>query len=152
MPRPKGKQVEVDTTLLTRALTTESDVQSALETLDEAAFIVRRVNTTNATPTVIYSFAIPADSTVGVTAKVAGKRTNGTGRIFFVRTNAAYREGTGNAAFEGGEQSPTSKDGPGNPGYDVDLQLNVNTLEVVVTGVAAHDISWTARIELTVAP
>jgi hypothetical protein len=148
----KGKQVGLNATLFTRALTSEADVQAALETLDEAAFIVRRETTADATPVVIYSFAIPEDTMVGVTAKVAGKRTNGTGRIFFVRTNAAYREGAANAAFEGGEQSPTSKDGPGNPGYDVDIQLNTNTLEVVVTGVAAHDISWTARIELTVAP
>jgi hypothetical protein len=153
MPRQQAKQIAIDTTGLDRALTSaDDDLAKALLTLNEAAAIIRRLNTTDATATAIYTFAIPNDTTVGITAEVSGKRTNGTGRIFYVRVGVAYREGAGAAAFEGSIQSPTSRRGPGNPGYDVTIDLSSNTLRVMVTGAAANDLSWTARIFLTVSP
>lgn len=152
MGQTKAKQVKTNTSAFDKALSSaDVDVQKALDTLDEAGAIVSTVSTTDATATAIYTFAIPDDSMVGITAEVSGKRTNGTGRIFYVRVACAYREGVGAAALEGVVQSPTSRRGPGNPGYDVDIDLSSNTLRVMVTGAATNDVSWTARIFLTVA-
>ena len=154
MPQPKAKQIATDTALFDGALSAvDTTVQKALETLDEAAAIIRRVSTTDATVTAIYTFAIPEDTTVTIMVDFAGKRTNGTGRLGYRRRTMVYREGAGAAAFQGGINTPMNKDGGGAGGsWDATIDLSGNTLRVIVTGAAAENVSWTARIELTVAP
>ena len=154
MPRQKAKQIEALTAAFSRALTAaDGDLQKALETLDEAATIVRRLSTTDATVTAIYTFAIPTDTTVTIMADISGKRTNGTGRLAHRRRTMAHREGAAAAAFQGGINTPMSKTGGGSGGvWDATFDLSGNTLRVIVNGAAAEDVEWTARIYLTVAP
>jgi hypothetical protein len=153
MGQNKAKQVKTDVTPFDGALSSaDVTVQKALETLDEAGDVVKKASTTDATVTAIYSFAIPEDATVVIMVDVAGKRTNGTGRLGHRRRAMAYREGAGAAALQGGVNTPMSKTGGGAGGvWDATIDLSSNTLRVIVTGAAAENIEWTARVSLTVA-
>lgn len=119
----------------------------------ETGPVIKKVSTTDATVTPIATFDILADSDVTIMADISGKRTNGTGRLMYRRRAGVYREGAGAAAFQGGINTPMSKTGggAGGAGWDATFDLSGNTLRVIVTGAAAQDVEWTARISLTVA-
>jgi len=155
MPMPAAKQIAVDVTGFDKGLSSaDSDLQTALETIDEGLPIKDKVSTTDATVTPIFTFAIPTDTTVVIMVDIAGKQTNGTGRLGHRRRAMAYREGAGAAAFQGGINTPMSKTGggAGGAGWDATVDLSGNTLRVIVNGAAAADVEWTSNVNLTVAP
>ena len=83
MGQSKAKQVKTNTTPFTGALSAaDVDAQKAFETLDKNGQIVKKVSTSDATVTPIFTFAIPEDTAVGIVVEVVGKRTDSTGRLF----------------------------------------------------------------------
>jgi hypothetical protein len=131
-------------------ITTAEGTQKIAEELAKLGGVVEaKASTTNATPEVIFALTLPLDSAVVVMADIAGTQTNGDGRLGYRRRAMAYRLGAG-AVLQGGVNTPMSKSG-GGAVWDATIDVNGNDVRVVVTGEAAKDIEWTARVEVTVA-
>lgn len=103
------------------------------------------VQTTDATPTTIYSMTVPEGTCVVLHAKVACEDSGDTLRAGYMRTARAHRVGSGAAVLGTVQDDYTDES---DAALDCDITVNGNDLRVTVTGKASTTIDWTATILL----
>ena len=106
--------------------------------------------TTDATPTVIGSIPLDELVTMGVVVHVLTTEYNVSGeRGYYIRQALFYRDVSDDVTLQGSVQT-IGNDIEVTAGQDVTLTANTTdqTIDITVTGVAASNIKWLARVEL----
>ena len=105
------------------------------------------LTTTDATPTIVWSYVIPNNTSGDVGIKISGCDATGARYVVYTWT-AAFQRAGGAAALDGGAVTAgrTFKDGT-TPAPT--FALVGSTLTATVTGVAATTINWNVPIILT---
>lgn len=104
------------------------------------------VITTDATPTLILSHSLEANSVTSINFLVLADKDNNTERASFRRTILAYRSGSSNAVIEGNVQASLTDTYSLNAStWDVGIDVSGSDIRLFVTGAASNIISWSAR-------
>lgn len=104
-----------------------------------------RINTTDATATVIWDRILNTGDFVYIDLVVAAHKSDSTTYAIFKRIIKAYNPGSG-AVFAGNVTVPVPDDNASS--YALTVQISGNDLQVLVTGIAATTIEWSSRAEV----
>lgn len=107
------------------------------------AYTISTVQTTDATPTTLFSFTLGEDEAITVDAKIMGAVSDYSAGIGGTLYGVARKDGAA-AAVRIGAQANFSEDVAGDPSYDV--TVSGNDVRITVTGVAATTINWRAQV------
>lgn len=107
-----------------------------------------KVTTTDATATLLYSYAIPTNSAGRILVTIVGRKSDGSDRAAYTKLASFYRA-TGDAA-QGGSTETIGTDYESDSSWDVAVDVSSNVLRVRVTGAAATTIAWSANVDLAV--
>ncbi len=105
------------------------------------------VQTTDATPTVIFTQTLAASEAAFMEVKIIAAQDDYTSAIGGGFTSTIRRAGAGGAVCSGGPHGSILEDTAGMP--DVNFNPSGNDIEVVVTGVAGTTYNWRAFIRVT---
>jgi hypothetical protein len=100
---------------------------------------VTAVQTTNATPTTLQSFAVSANECWMVHTEVVGRITAGGDRAIYILSGCFYRDGAG-LVQQGTTASHNTTES--NAAWNCDLVVSGNNILVQVTGAVATTINW----------
>jgi hypothetical protein len=119
--------------------------------LSDSFRIVRAVKTTDATATTLFSLALIDGRSYHITAKVVGRKSDGSERVFFYQAVLAYRQGGGAVIqVDGGSPivrnviDPIKSSGTGT--WNCTIDASGDDIRVRVTG-ASLTVNWVATIE-----
>jgi hypothetical protein len=138
------------TKLLTQTQTTLGNPLSVLQTTASGTdpnetLYQNKVTTTNATPAVIHTLAIPASTTVGFEGHIVARRTGGAAGTAedgaFYRLAGVFKNVSGSAAAVGSGTLVTAI-GEDQAAWDVTFNLTGSNVEIEVTGAADNNVSW----------
>jgi hypothetical protein len=121
------------------------NVQEAIEEAVTGVASVTPTTTTDATPTVAYTFSLADDTAYIFDARIVARRTDSSDYGRFQLTVNVRREGGGAAAIEGcvfQKQAQRT-----DSGMEVNWNVSGNNVQLLVTGVAAKTIKWQPRVE-----
>lgn len=104
------------------------------------------VQTTDATPTLLYSFTLNASEAAVVTVTLVAAQDDYSSAIGGTGLATVRRAAAGGAIIAGGPHSNLIEDSGGLP--EVDFQANGNDIEILVTGVAATTYNWRGFIRV----
>ena len=104
------------------------------------------VTTTDATPTVLYSFTLNASEAALVTVTVIAAQDDYSSAIGGTGLATVRRAAAGGAVIAGGPHSNLIEDSGNMP--EIDFNANGNDIEVLVTGVAATTYNWRGFIRV----
>jgi hypothetical protein len=113
-----------------------------LQNAGDVEEFVPRVQTTDATPTTLYSKSLDANTLVGVEATVVCR--NASYRAFYKLMGCVYRT-SGSATIQGSITVVASAEN--DAGLDATIVVSGNNVIVQVTGIAASTINWTGRVQ-----
>ena len=106
--------------------------------------------TTNATPTAIWSWPLPANTAFTITAQVVGRRSSGgEARAVFHLAWDVYRV-AGDAVIDGDTYVWRPNKDSGATGWSISVDVSGSSVRLLVTG-AVMNINWTAKIDLAFA-
>ncbi len=113
-----------------------------------------KVQTTDAIQGILASILIPDESRVQINGSVMARQHGGiAGNIGdgadYIQTVSAKRDG-GNAILNGWSSDFTEEDLPASA-FSVDRDVNVNNIDIGVTGQADRDIAWSAHFDIMIA-
>lgn len=118
---------------------------------------VIHARTPDATPTILYAggslanaIILPADSAFAFTAKIAVKVEDSTNCAFYRLEGMIYRDSASNTTLGAVSAPVTIYEAAGLSGITVTAQANdtIESLEILVTGLAATNINWVCKLEL----
>jgi hypothetical protein len=112
-----------------------------------------RVETEDATPTVIWQDTLPANGTADLYVVVVGGTADGVSAATYHRRAAFRRPGILAAVLIGVDTIGTDKETVG--AWDITVEVDPTVtggVRVTVTGAAATDISWRANVVALVTP
>lgn len=115
----------------------------------------RTIDTTDATPTIIWSDELPASSVGDFWLVVAGQTTGSASVATYIRRLTARRAGTGAVTYLGAGADVIGTDHEDVAGWDVAFALDATLpglLFATVIGAAATNVTWRARITGLVSP
>ena len=116
-------------------------------THDDTQIKVATVSTTDATVTTIHTEALADESAYLIVANVVGKKDDSTDRATYIRRILVYRDGGGVATVQGAVDNELTVES--NASWDCTITVDGgNNAIVTVTGVAATNITWNARIHI----
>jgi hypothetical protein len=109
------------------------------------------VSTTNATVTTLSTIAIPTDSVVIIEARVAARRTGGTGgsaqdSAAYVRT-ARFKNVAGTVTIQNLQSDYTSED---QNSWNCTLDVNGTDARIRVNGAANNNVDWTVTYSVVI--
>lgn len=114
--------------------------------LADAQITTAQVTTTDATPTVLYSFAIPTNCVGSAKVLIVGRKSDGSDRARYFVEAPFYRASSAGALAAG--PYIIAPDYESDAAWDYDVDVSSSTLRVLVTGAASTTIAWTARVEI----
>lgn len=116
--------------------------------LADAQITTAQVTTTDATQTVLWSFPIPTHCVGRVRAVIVGRKSDTSAVAIYERVQG-FKRATSAGAVTGaaGGYAPVP-DYEDDSNWDATVDVSSSTFRVLVTGVAATTIQWTARIEI----
>ena len=115
-----------------------------LQSFNDVEEFVPFVQTTNATPTTLYTRDIDTNTLYGVEATVVCR--SGSYRAFYKLMGCVYRA-SGSATVQGSVTVVASAES--DAGLDATITASGNAIIVQVTGIAASNIDWSGRVQLT---
>ena len=104
------------------------------------------VQTTDATPTLLYSFTLNASEAAVVTVTIIAAQDDYSSAIGGTGLATVRRAAAGGAVVAGGPHSNLIEDSGNMP--EIDFQANGNDIEILVTGVAATTYNWRGFIRV----
>ena len=107
--------------------------------------VIPSVQTTDATPTTLYSKSLDTNTLIAVEATVVGR--NASYRGFYKVAACVYRA-SGSAAIQGSVAVIASAEN--DAGLDATIAVSGNDFVVQVTGIAASTINWAGDVKTTV--
>lgn len=121
---------------------------AALETLEIPLGPPRTVSTTNGTATTIHTIAIPASTTVQITAWVQARRTGGVAGTAedgasYVRT-WVYKTVAGTPTIIGAAATVVTQEDQA--GWDVTASVSGSNVVIQVTGAVNNNINWSCVV------
>jgi hypothetical protein len=107
-----------------------------------------KVTTTDATATLIYSYAIPTNCAGRILVTITGRKSDGSDRAAYTKLASFYRASS--AGAQGGSTETIGTDYESDSSWDVAVDVSSSVLRVRVTGAASTTIYWNANVQLTV--
>lgn len=107
-----------------------------------------KVTTTDATATLIYSYAIPANCAGRILVTIVGRKSDGSDRALYTKLAGFYRATS--AAAQAGSTETVGTDYESDSSWDVAVDVSSSVLRVRVTGAASTTIAWFANVQLSV--
>ena len=101
------------------------------------------VNTTDATPTLLWAYTIPTDATVNISIDLSAQVIGGPGSGVYSLKTGANNVGLGAVLFG---STIVVNEQESNPAWDAYFQVSGNNVQLMVQGVALTNINWTAAV------
>jgi len=120
------------------------DANSELKTCS-----ITPTTTTDATPTTVYTFAVPDESICAITVTTLARDVeSGTSaeRGMWVNYALVFREGAGNATLQGSVQQPAAIETT--TSLDTTISVSSTNAIIQVTGHATLDLRWNGDVDL----
>lgn len=107
-----------------------------------------KVTTTDATATLLYSFAIPTNSAGRILVTITGRKSDGSARALYTKLAGFYRASS--AAAQAGSTETLGTDYESDSSWDVSVDVSSSVLRVLVTGAASTTVNWNCLVQLVV--
>ena len=107
-----------------------------------------KVTTTDATATLLYSYAIPTNCAGRILVTIIGRKSDGSARAAYTKLASFYRASSSGA--QGGSTETIGTDYESDSSWDVSVDVSSSVLRVLVTGAAATTVYWSANVQLSV--
>ena len=113
-------------------------------------FVLPKIETTDATQTVILTFPAIADKAYAIWGWLVARRTDADGEneVFSVGTQLVYRNTAGGPVLIGDPVAWTSDANQGAPGLAVDFSIVANDIVARVTGIGGKTFEWLGIVNI----
>lgn len=126
-------------------ITVAGNIGTNTLTITDSSRVTSSVQTTDATPTTLYSLTLANNRAATLNALVAGAKSDYSAAIGGLMTGTARKQGAGVAIEVDDTPSPAHDSGTGNP--TVQFVVSGNDIILQVTGEAGITYNWTAVID-----
>lgn len=106
------------------------------------------VQTTNATPTQIWTFDMPQESACAIHAEIFALTNTISSGTYVQKAASFYRNGAAAAAQIGSTTTIAEQETSGS--YDTAISLSSNTIQVVITGLVGSTVDWLVNVKATI--
>jgi hypothetical protein len=109
-----------------------------------------KIQTTNATPTVGWSYLMADNQIMSLSARTLGFNQNGQKASAFWQTFVVRKSGVSSPIIAVGGGLVTDRAAESDGATDCTIAINTDTLELTVTGIAATTMDWMIEIDMMI--